>query len=308
MSVDVIIPVYKPDEKLNRLLAMLDSQTIKPRRIIIVHTGEILSGEPDYLAKNICFRKIAKGGFDHGGSRNLGASLSDGEVLVFMTQDAVPADEYLLEGLVSSLSANVAVAYARQLPYEDCRAVERYIREFNYPDKGERRTKADLPVRGIKAFCSSNVCAAYGKEVFHRLGGFEEKTIFNEDMLFGAKAILGGYAVVYTADAKVYHSHNLGLLDQFHRNFDNGVSQAEHPEVFASVSSEKEGMKLVKYCISRMKEDRKLYLVPYFVMNCVCRYAGFFLGKRYKKLPMWVVRACSLNKQYWDGRENNGIS
>ena len=308
MSVDVIIPVYKPDEKLNRLLAVLDSQTIKPRRIIIVHTGEILSGEPDYLAKNICFRKIAKGEFDHGGSRNLGASLSDAEILVFMTQDAVPADEYLLEGLVSSLSANVAVAYARQLPYEDCRAVERYIREFNYPDKGERRTKADLPVRGIKTFCSSNVCAAYGKAVFHRLGGFEEKTIFNEDMLFGAKAILGGYAVVYTADAKVYHSHNLGLLDQFHRNFDNGVSQAEHPEVFASVSSEKEGMKLVKYCISRMKEDRKLYLVPYFVMNCVCRYAGFFLGKRYKKLPMWVVRACSLNKQYWDGRENNGIS
>lgn len=307
MSVDVIIPVYRPDEKLNRLLAAFDSQTVKPRRIIIIHTGEILSDEPDYLAKKICFRKIDKGQFDHGGSRNLGASLSDADVMVFMTQDAVPADECLLERLVSSLNAAaenvpVAVAYARQLPYEDCKAVERYIREFNYPDRDELRTKEDIPVRGIKAFCSSNVCAAYRKEVFDRLGGFEEKTIFNEDMLFGAKAICGGYAVAYTAGAKIYHSHNLGLADQFHRNFDNGVSQAEHPEVFSAVSSEKEGMKLVKYCISRMKEDKKLYLVPYFVLNCVFRYAGFFLGKRYRKLPMWVVKACSLNKRYWDGR------
>ena len=322
MSVDVIIPVYKPDEKLNRLLTALDTQTIKPQRVIIIHTGEILSGEPDYLGKNICFRKIAKGEFDHGGSRNLGASLSDADVMVFMTQDAVPADEYLLEKMTEALMdtvemepdwleseptesaqcLTVAAAYARQLPYEDCRAVERYIREFNYPDKGERRTKADIPARGIKTFCSSNVCAAYRREIFDRLGGFEEKTIFNEDMLFGAKAIHGGYAVAYTAGARVYHSHNLGLMDQFHRNFDNAVSQAEHPEVFAAVSSEKEGMKLVKYCISRMKEDKKLYLVPYFVLNCACRYAGFFLGKRYRKLPMWMVKACSLNKRYWDGR------
>ena len=136
------------------------------------------------------------------------------------------------------------------------------------------------------------------------MGGFAEKTIFNEDMLYGAKAILAGYGVRYEAEAMVYHSHNLGLRDQFHRNFDNAVSQAEHPEVFAAVSSEKEGMKLVKYCLSRMREDGKLYLAPYFVLNCVCRYAGFFLGKRYRKLPDRLVRFCSLNKRYWNQSEN----
>lgn len=374
MSVDLIIPVYRPDEKLNKLLTALESQTMKPERIIIVHTGEVLSGEPDYRADVMidcdgsaedAFRKMAevkdectvgmqmsfgydgdipgcesktvrilctfpKDKFDHGGSRNLGASLSTADVMVFMTQDAVPADEHLLENLVAALGVSecfgklsdletikgemngeracetvgqkdtqVAAAYARQLPYEDCRAVERYIREFNYPAKSELRTKADIPTRGIKTFCLSNVCAAYRRDMFDQLGGFVEQTIFNEDMLFGAKAINAGYGVVYAAEAKVYHSHNLGLSDQFHRNFDNAVSQAEHPEVFAAVSSEKEGMKLVRYCISRMKEDGKLYLVPYFVLNCACRYAGFFLGKRYRKLPMWLVEACSLNKRYW---------
>ena len=42
-----------------------------------------------------------------------------------------------------------------------------------------------------------------------------------------------------------------------------------------------------------------LYLVPYFVLNCACRYAGFFLGKRFSKLPGWLIKACSLNKRYW---------
>ena len=367
MSVDVIIPVYQPEEKVNRLLDMLTVQTVKPERVILVHTGEVMKNEPDYRAdvvikcdgtmadavaklerelnqgfsfisheekralRILCV--IPKDKFDHGGSRNLGAALSRADVMVFMTQDAVPADEYLLENLLKALNmrkasrqsaaetgaaeaavaetdgadtseTEAAAAYARQLPYEDCKAVERYTREFNYPETSEFRTKSDIPVRGIKTFCNSNVCAAYRRAVFEQLGDFELKTIFNEDMLFGAKAINAGYGVVYAADARVYHSHNLGLADQFHRNFDNAVSQAEHPEVFAAVSSEKEGMKLVKYCIGRMREDGRLYLVPYFVLNCGFRYAGFFLGKRYKKLPRGVVKACSLNKRYWSGRQS----
>ena len=306
-SVDVIIPVYQPDEKLNKLLIALKTQTVLLGKIILVHTGEVLPGEPDYSAyQNVVLHIIAPREFDHGGTRNLGASLSEAEIMVFMTQDAVPADDNLLERLTQAMSREAAecgveivAAYARQLPYEDCRAVERYIREFNYPDRSELRTKEDLRVRGIKTFCNSNVCSAYKREIFDRLGGFETRTIFNEDMLYGAKAVLSGYGIRYEAEARVYHSHNLGLADQFHRNFDNAVSQAEHPEIFKSVSSEREGMKLMEYCISRMKEERKLYLVPYFVLNCACRYAGFFLGKRFSKLPGWLVRAFSLNKRYW---------
>ena len=303
-SVDVIIPVYRPDEKLNRLLIALKTQTVLPEKVILIHTGEVLPGEPDYSAyQNVVLHIIAPREFDHGGSRNLGASLSEAEVMVFMTQDAVPADDYLLERLMKALMGvgdeNCAAAYARQLPYEDCRAVERYIREFNYPGSSELRTKKDITVKGIKTFCNSNVCSAYRKDIFDCLGGFEPRTIFNEDLLYGAKAVLNGYWIRYEAEARVYHSHNLGLSDQFHRNFDNAVSQAEHPEIFKTVSSEKEGMRLVKYCISRMKEERKLYLVPYFVLNCACRYAGFFLGKRFSKLPGWLIKACSLNKRYW---------
>ncbi len=353
-SIDVIIPVYRPGKKLNELLEALERQTVKPERVILVHTGPVLKDEPDYDADEViewdgggpgktgesgkagkpekagesgktgetgepgkaggvngCKRilcMIPADQFNHGGSRNLGASLSAAEIMVFMTQDAVPADESLLEKLAEALdgkysgsekSIPVGAVYARQLPCRDCHALERYIREFNYPDRTELRTLADIPARGIKTFCNSNVCAAYRRSVFDCLGGFEQRVIFNEDMLFGAKAILQGYGIVYLAETGVYHSHNLGLADQFHRNFDNGVSQAEHPEVFRTVSSEKEGMKLVNYCMSRMRKDGRWYLALYFLLNCAFRYTGFFLGKRYQKLPGPLVKACSLSKGYW---------
>ena len=38
MTVDVLIPVYKPDQRFARLLEMLEKQTIKPDRIIVMNT------------------------------------------------------------------------------------------------------------------------------------------------------------------------------------------------------------------------------------------------------------------------------
>ena len=38
MTVDVLIPVYKPDRRFARLLQMLKKQTVVPDRIIIMNT------------------------------------------------------------------------------------------------------------------------------------------------------------------------------------------------------------------------------------------------------------------------------
>ena len=35
--------------------------------------------------------------FDHGGTRNMGASISYADIVLYMTQDAIPADEHLIE-------------------------------------------------------------------------------------------------------------------------------------------------------------------------------------------------------------------
>ena len=57
---------------------------------------------------------LKKADFDHGGTRCRGARLSDSDIMVFMTQDAVPADRNLIGNLIRPLQENskVGAAYA----------------------------------------------------------------------------------------------------------------------------------------------------------------------------------------------------
>ena len=192
-----------------------------------------------------------------------------------------------------------AVAYARQLPAKDCGIIERYTREFNYPAKSCLKGREDIPTLGIKTFFCSDVCAAYRRELFFSLGGFEEPVIFNEDMFFAAHAVGEGFYVAYAEGAQVIHSHNYSVMQQFHRNFDLAVSQTAHPEIFEQISSEAEGMKLVKSTVRYLCRIGKPYLIGKLLVQCAGRYAGYFFGKRWRRLGKKQILWCTMNRNYW---------
>ena len=153
---------------------------------------------------------------------------------------------------------------------------------------------------GIKTFFASNVCCAYDREKFWFQGGFIRKTIFNEDMIFAGKAILeDDYAVAYVASARVIHSHNYTCMQQFRRNFDLAVSQADHPEIFSKVSSESEGIRLVKQTARFLAGQHKPWLIPGLVVKSGFKFMGYRLGKCYRLLPGPLRVRCSMNKEYW---------
>ena len=307
MLIDVMIPVYKPDGKFKKLIEMLEKQTVPVNKIIVINTEEkymeAFCAGTRFLTehKKLCIHHISKKEFDHGKSRNLGVKKSEADFFVFMTQDAVPADELLLERLIAPLAdEKVACSYARQLPDADSTMTEILTREFNYPAEGKIKSKENLRELGIKTYFCSNVCCAYNAKIFRELGGFINHTIFNEDMIYAAKAIDNGYKIAYAADAQVIHSHNYSGKQQFHRNFDLGVSQAEHPEIFTSVSSESEGVKMVKETIAKLKERGYAKEVPNYIYVSGCKFIGYRLGKNFKKLPMWMVKKCTMSPMYWN--------
>lgn len=118
-------------------------------------------------------------------------------------------------------------------------------------------------------------------------------------MFFAAKAVFAGYYVKYEADAKVIHSHNYTVKQQFHRNFDLAVSQTMHPEIFEQISSEAEGMKLVKSTMKYLCSIGKPHLIFELGIMCVGKYAGYWLGKRYKKLSRKQILKCTMSPDYW---------
>lgn len=152
---------------------------------------------------------------------------------------------------------------------------------------------------GIKTFFCSNVCAAYRRDIYDKLGGFPLHTIFNEDMIFTGELIKAGYTVAYEADAKVVHSHNYTGIQQFHRNFDLAVSQVDNPQIFSGIRSEGEGIRLVKQTMEYLIRRKKYIQVMKLIYISGCKYMGYLLGKKYKKLPRKFVIWCSMNREYW---------
>ncbi len=307
MKVDVIIPVYKPDASFMELIERLQKQTYAINRIILMNTEEKYFEKLVYGTsfvdshQNVKVYHLSKREFDHGKTRHIGMEKSDADICLLMTQDAMPADEYLVERLVKALEQeDVIAAYGRQLPNEECNPIEKYLRSFNYPEDSRKKTLEDLPNLGIKTFFCSNVCCAYKRDKYMELGGFVRHTIFNEDMIFASKIIKSGYSVVYAADAKVVHSHNYTCTAQLHRNFDLGVSQAQHPEVFAEVPSEGEGIRSVKATAKYLLKEGFWLWIPYLIVQSGFKYMGYLLGKKYQKLPMWMVKKLSMNKEYWN--------
>ena len=166
-------------------------------------------------------------------------------------------------------------------------------------EKSRIKSAEDVTELGIKTYFCSNVCAIYRRNIYLAAGGFVKHTIFNEDMICAGNMIQKGYKIAYAADARVVHSHNYSGKEQFKRNFDLAVSQAQHPEIFQAVSSENEGVKLVKKTADYLIQKKYYWLLPRLIWQSGCKYLGYRFGKKYRILPRRVILRCTSNKNYW---------
>ncbi len=302
LVVDAIIPVYCPGKEFYELLKRLSRQSYSLHKIILMNTGEAPWKEEVEKKYPICeVHLLTKEQFDHGGTRHQGALLSDADYMLFLTQDALPANELLVENLLKAFSWDdkIKAAYGRQLPNQDCREIEKYTRSFNYPEKSRIKSKEDLKTLGIKTFFCSNVCAMYEKAAYEKQGGFIRHTIFNEDMIYAGGLIQSDYKIAYVAEAKVIHSHNYGAVEQFHRNFDLAVSQTDHPEIFGGIRSEKEGVRLVINTAKHLLKVRKPWLLLPLVTTSAGKLLGYKFGHNYRRLSDKFILKCTMNPSYW---------
>ena len=299
--VSAIIPTFNAGEGFAELLDKLRAQTVPPHEILVVDSssrdGTVL------IAERFGARvyRLPQSEFDHGGTRNWAASMTEGELLLFMTQDAVPVDARLIERLVRSFEEEdrVACAYARQVPHEEANALERWSRLHNYPEQSAVKTKADVPRLGLRAFFCSNVCCMVRRDVFEAMGRFVEPSFFNEDLFFAAKCLLAGYTVVYNAEAQVRHSHNYTLMQLFRRFFDNGVSMRRESWILPYAKAHAAGSGLVRMQLNEIFRRRMWRLLPRLVAESAVKYLGFQLGKRYRLLPKRMRLWMSMHPDIW---------
>lgn len=265
---------------MEKLLSMILAQDTKPSEVIIIdsssedNTVEIAER---FGAKTLV---IPRKDFNHGTTRNAAAMEARGDVLVFMTQDALPADTNLLTRLTGPLAMpDIAAAYGRQVPKDGATPLEVFTRRFNYPDLPMTKGIEDIRQYGIKTFSFSDVCSAIKKDLFREAGMFS-KVRANEDMLLAARLIIKGYKVSYVPDARVIHSHHYSLRQQFKRYYSIGSSLNENRWVLRYARAEGEGVRFIKGQIRFVMEKRRYRLVPYILLEAAVKYAGFRIGLR----------------------------
>lgn len=299
--ISVIIPTLNAHKYIETLMMRLKSQVIDDEVEIIVIDSEsdddTVSVAGQYGARVI---SVLRREFDHGGTRNKAWQEAKGDIICFLTQDALPCDDYYLANLTKGFSDDkVMMISGRQIPREDANPVEKLTRQFNYPEKSFTRSKADIETLGIKAYFFSDACAAYRRSILNEMGGFEAPILTNEDMLMAARVINKGYSISYAGDAGVYHSHNFSLKYQYSRNFDVAAFLTMYAGEIQSQGTTGEGIRMVLYT------EKELLKHFHFVsmIRCVFESGAKFLGNRagrgYKSMDRNKILRKTTNPNYW---------
>ena len=304
-SVSVIIPTWNGAQWLDRLLSGLERQTLVPDEILVVDSGSTDDTRGIARRHNVRLKEIAPEEFDHGGTRTMAAGLVSGEILVYMTQDAVPAAGDALEFLLQPFSQNekIAATYGRQLANRDATIFSEHLRLHNYPGLSEVRCWQDRSQFGFKTIFISNSFAAYRRDVLAAHGFFPKRLLFGEDTLTVAKLLESGYCVAYVSNAGVYHSHNYSILQDFKRYFDIGVfhvDQAEQLMKFGGLGGA--GRRYVRSEITMLLARKKYYLFPECVMRNLGKFIGYKLGKHYNILPRCCAERLSMHRSWWSSQ------
>ena len=175
-TVDVLIPTYKPDQRCVQLVKRLLNQSVQVNRIYLIDTESgIFPKELYTISDRVKIHRILPEEFDHGGTRNLGAEMSDADDSCLHDPGCYAGGSILIESSALRISYERSSSYARQLPAADCQFIERYTREFNYPKTSRLKSKEDLSKLGIKTYFCSNVCAAYQRMYTKGLEDLYEK-------------------------------------------------------------------------------------------------------------------------------------
>jgi len=300
MIVSIVIPVLNAAPHLPRLLARLRSQQpCMPDEIILVDSGSTDDTATMAAATpGVRFLPLNEK-FTHGGSRNRGAAAACGDIVVLMTQDALPAnDDWLANMLAPLANPQVGAVYARQIPRPGTNPMEMFFLEHRFPAGATPviRRKPAGPLTMEDTFFS-NVGAAVRRDLLAQFP-YNETLIMSEDQQFAKTILAAGWAIAYQPSAPVIHSHNYSLTGTFRRYFDSvyAFRQIFPDHTFGSSSSV--GVSYIRREYAYMLRHAPLWL-PYYCLYNTAKALATLAAHHTRRLPRRLVRLMSLNRAFW---------
>jgi rhamnosyltransferase len=299
--VNLYIPTLNAGEKWIEVLEGIKKQSSIIQQKIIVDSGSTDDTIKLALSFGFKVRRISKSEFNHGTTRQLLVDMDPRcEVAVFLTQDAILANEDSISNLIKEFDdPSVGMAYGRQLPHINAESLETHARLYNYPPESNIRSFDDIASMGFKVFFCSNSFAAYRKSALLDVGGFPSDSIMGEDAIVAAKMLSAGFKKAYVAHATVRHSHSYTLAEEFKRYFDTRVFHEQNKWLIESYGKPTgEGIKFMKSELKYViKNDPKVIFKS--IASLGAKWLGYKSGKLYKRIPRSLLIKLSMHKHYW---------
>ncbi len=305
-SVSVIIPVFRGEAYLPRLLDSIRRQSLECDELWLVVTDSTPEIEALARSAGALHLPVARADFDHAGTRSEAAARATGEVLVFLTQDVLPAHDTTLETLVDSLLADdvIGAAYGRQIPDERARPVAKVKRLFNYPDESVTKNADDRTSLGLRTPFISNAFAAYRKPALEQIGYFGRRELICEDVCAGAALLTKRWSIHYEAKAVVHHTHHFSLGQEFRRYFDIGVAHHRHRWILEEFGgSDREGLRYLGVGIDHLRSRGEWSKIPGFILRGLSGRIAYLLGRSHGRIPRSWCRSISSFPDWWDRDE-----
>jgi rhamnosyltransferase len=292
--ISVLVPVKNGGADILRCLEAVRRQQVEEEFEIVVVDSGSNDGSPELMRDaGAIVHEIHSEEFSHGGTRNLLRELSRGEVLVYLTDDTLPAADDWLATLVAALRSrpDAAAAYGRQIAREDAAPSEKYFLDFLYgPEPRVQRAEREEDLT-LETTMLSNANAAYHREALEAFP-FADDLRWAEDQDFVRRALLDGRTVVYEPRAAVIHSHRYTIRTAFHRFFDSGLAARRTYLSGGAPARRVLSSSLCRYAVGELRwlwrEDATQ--IPYAVVYELAKLTGLELGIHGDLIPRRVKR------------------
>jgi rhamnosyltransferase len=297
----VVIPTLNAGDQAAALIDAIKAQMEPVPRVVVIDSGSTDRSTEAFRDAQFEIHTIAKGAFDHGGTRNLGVALAaPTEIVVFITQDALPAEPDSIARIIAPFDdPGVGLVYGRQLPRLQAGHIESHARRFNYPPTSRARVMPEAASLGIKAVFNSNSFAAYRRRALDSIGGFPDRIIMGEDQVAAGRMLLDGWKVVYQADAVVRHSHGYSVMQEFRRYFDIGVFHDDQRDLLSHFGrAESEGRRYIRSEIGHLL-TRSPHRIPESLLRNAMKLAGYKIGRAHRRLPATLKHWLAMNPKYF---------
>ena len=299
-SISIVIPVLNAAAFLPKLLPALSSQRPTPPLEIILMDSCSTDETVALAGRHPGTRVINVEKFSHSGTRNRGIQEARGDLVVLMTQDAIPANsEWLHELIAPFQDPQVAASFSRQLPRPDASPMERYFLATHFPATGKiyHRQPGQQHLAFQKDVFLSNVSAALRRETALRYP-FETHLIMSEDQQFARDVLMADLKVAYVPASLVWHSHNYTLTQALKRYFDGAYSLTQIFSRHDLRSSLEMGAKYLRRESWMMIRHHPRWLIHY-TGYVLAKSAGTLFGHFAEVLPLWLKLRLSQHSYFW---------